>query len=195
VLEADSAVRAVLSICKDITVQKKLERDLKEMSIKDSLTGLYNVRHFYERLPAEIERSRRQQHPLSLHLFDIDQFKQYNDTRGHLDGDRALQAVGKVVSECTREHVDVGFRYGGDEFIVLLPETDARQAMRVAERIRHSFERCPFEGLTLSMGVVTYQREFSMKSFIQAADAMMYESKRAGGNRVSQYKPEAHSVA
>ena len=94
------------------------------MSIKDSLTGLYNQRYFYDRLAGEIERARRQSHPLSLLLFDIDQFKTYNDCHGHLAGDNVLQAAGQIVMESTREHVDVGFRYGGDEFTVILPEAD-----------------------------------------------------------------------
>jgi PAS domain S-box-containing protein len=112
VKDTEGAVISTLAICKDITAQKRLEAELKEMSIKDSLTNLYNQRFFYDRLETEIERARRQGHPLSLLLFDIDQFKIYNDCHGHLEGDRVLKTVGQVVAECTREHVDIGFRYG-----------------------------------------------------------------------------------
>ncbi|MBX7258122.1 MAG: diguanylate cyclase [Candidatus Hydrogenedentes bacterium] len=195
VSKPDGSLHSILAICKDVTLQKQLEKELKEMSIKDSLTGMYNMRYFYDRIPIEIERARRQSHALSLLLFDVDQFKRYNDTKGHLEGDRVLQAVGHAVVECTREHVDLGFRYGGDEFTILLPETDGEQATRVADRIRASLARRTEDHLTLSIGVAEYREGTSVKSFIQLADSMMYESKRSGGNKVSLYKPEAHSVA
>ena len=110
---ADGEVVSTLAICKDITEQKRLEQELKEMSIKDSLTGLYNQGYFYDRLDAEIERARRQQHPLSLLLFDVDGFKGYNDGHGHLEGDKVLKAVARVIVESTRDHVDIGFRLWG----------------------------------------------------------------------------------
>jgi two-component system, cell cycle response regulator len=187
---ADNRSEAMLAICKDITAQKELERELKEMSNKDSLTGLYNQRCFYDRLESEMERARRQGHPLSLLLFDIDQFKTYNDCRGHLEGDNVLKAAGQVVLECTREHVDIGFRYGGDEFTIILPEADEKQALQIAERIRESFENRHFDDLTLSVGVMEYRKGDSQKSFIRFADAMMYNAKRSGGNRVCIFKPE-----
>jgi diguanylate cyclase (GGDEF)-like protein len=160
------------------------------MSIKDSLTGLYNQRYFYDRLEAEIERARRQGHPLSLLLFDIDQFKTYNDCHGHLEGDRVLRTTGEVVLECTREHVDTGFRYGGDEFTVILPEADEQQASVIAERIRASFEAKRFDHLTLSVGLMSYKLGSSVRTFIRFTDAMMYDAKRSGGNRVYIYKQE-----
>ena len=182
--DASGSAVSILAMCKDITEQKRLEDELKEMSIKDSLTGLYNQRCFYERLAAEIERSRRQKHPLSLLLFDIDQFKTYNDTRGHLEGDVVLQAVGQVIGESTREHVDVGFRYGGDEFTAILPEADEETAVQIAERIRASFEARAFGDLTLSIGVMNYHEDYSLRSFIKFTDAIMYDAKRSGGNKV-----------
>ncbi len=183
---------ALLAICKDITEQRRLQHELHELSIRDNLTGLYNQRYFYDRLKAEIERARRQKHPLSLLLFDIDRFKQYNDAHGHLDGDKVLQAVGQVVFDCTRDHVDTGFRYGGDEFVVILPEADERQALQIAERIRQSFEAKRFDELTLSMGLMSYRDGYSLPTFIQFADAMMYDAKRSGGNNVFVYNPEKH---
>jgi diguanylate cyclase (GGDEF)-like protein len=187
---SDGKVASTVAICKDITRQKKLETDLKEMSIKDSVTGLYNQRCFYDRLAAEIERARRQKHPLSLLLFDIDQFKQYNDCHGHLAGDSVLQAAGQVVVESTREHVDLGFRYGGDEFTVILAEADEAQAYNIAERIRSGFEEHKFDRLTVSIGLMTYREGYSLRTFIQFADAMMYDAKRSGGNRIFVYRPE-----
>ncbi len=182
---------STLAICKDITEQKRLEQELKEMLTKDSLTGLYNQGYFYDRLEGEIERSRRQGHPLSLLLFDLDDFKKYNDCHGHLEGDRVLQTVGAVVKECTREHVDIGFRYGGDEFTVLLPEADEEQAYLIAERIRVTFEGKRFDQVTLSIGMMSYRQGASLRSFIQFADAMMYDAKRSGGNQVFVYKSPA----
>ncbi len=183
-------ITSTLMICKDITEQKRLEQQLKEISIKDSLTGLFNQGYFYDRLEAEIERARRQSHPLSLVLFDIDQFKTYNDCHGHLEGDKVLMTAGQVVMECTREHVDLGFRYGGDEFTVILPEADEEQARSISERIRSTFEGKHFDGLTLSLGLMSYRQGYSLRTFIQFADAMMYDAKRSGGNRVYVHKPE-----
>jgi diguanylate cyclase (GGDEF)-like protein/PAS domain S-box-containing protein len=175
---------STLAICKDITEQKRLELELKEMTIRDNLTGLYNQRYFYDRLEAEIERARRQERPLSLLLIDLDHFKSYNDSRGHLEGDKVLQEVGNVISECTREHVDFGFRYGGDEFTVILPEAQADTAHHIAERIRTMFEEKRFDLLTMSIGLTTYQEGYSVRKFIQFTDSLMYDAKRAGGNRV-----------
>jgi len=182
---------SILAICKDITEQKRLEQELKEMSAKDSLTGLYNQRTFFERLENEVERAKRQKRPLSLLLFDIDKFKQYNDSRGHLEGDKVLHGAGAAVLECTREHVDIGFRYGGDEFTVILPEAEEQQALAIAERIRDTFQEFRFDGLTLSIGCISYKEEFTVRSFIEKVDALMYKAKRAGGNQVCK---SAHTV-
>ncbi len=181
---------AMLAICKDITDQKRLERELKEMTIRDGLTGLYNLRHFYDRLEGEIERAKRQHHPLSLLLIDIDGFKSYNDAHGHLEGDRVLREVGRVMTECTREHVDLGFRYGGDEFTIILPEAPEDQANQIAQRIRATFEEKHFDLLTLSVGLMTYQEGHSARSFIQLTDSMMYDAKRSGGNKVYVYSAD-----
>ncbi len=195
VFDASKQVRSILAVCKDITRQKELEHELKELSVKDSLTGLYNQRYFYDRLAQEIERAQRQKHPLSMLLFDIDQFKSYNDGKGHLEGDRVLQTAGQVVIQSTREHVDLGFRYGGDEFTVILPEAGEEQALHIAERIRKGFRERGFDELTLSIGLMTYQSGLSLKSFIHLTDAEMYEAKRAGGDRVSVYRPEQHQAS
>jgi len=191
--DAEGSVISTLVFCKDITEQKRLEAELKEMSIKDSLTDLYNQRYFYDRLESEIERAKRQGHPLSLLLFDIDQFKVYNDCHGHLEGDKVLRAVGQVVMECTREHVDIGFRYGGDEFTVILPEAGEEQALSIAERIRATFEENHFDHLTLSVGLMSYRKGSSLRSFIRFTDAMMYDAKRSGGNRVFVFRPETEA--
>jgi len=185
----DDAVPSTLVICKDITEQKRLEHELKELSAKDSLTGLYNQGAFYERLGAEIERARRQGRQLSLVLLDVDRFKSYNDTHGHIEGDRVLRTVAEVIRESTRDHVDIGCRYGGDEFTVILPEADEERAKAIAERIRRAFEAHQFDELTLSIGIMAYREGHSLRSFIQFTDAVMYDAKRAGGNKVFVYDP------
>ncbi len=186
---------STLAICKDITQQKQLESELKEMTIKDSLTDLYNQRHFYQRLEMEIERAHRQGRPLSLLLFDVDRFKNYNDRYGHLAGDDVLRSIGELVRESTRDCVDSGFRYGGDEFTVILPETEEAQARQVAERIRASFEARHFDGCALSVGLITFNKEMNIQAFIRLADEMMYGAKRSGGNRVWVYDHTKENVS
>jgi diguanylate cyclase (GGDEF)-like protein/PAS domain S-box-containing protein len=178
---------STLAICRDITQQKQLESELKEMTIKDNLTNLYNQRHFYQRLETEIERAHRQGRPLSLMLFDVDRFKMYNDRFGHLAGDDVLRSIGELVRECTRDCVDSGFRYGGDEFTIILPETDEAKARLVAERIRASFEARRFDGCALSVGLITFHNDMTAQTFIRLADEMMYGAKRSGGNRIQVY--------
>ena len=183
-LDSNGEMASVLAICKDITEQKRLEQELKELSIKDNLTGLYNQRHFFDRLSSEIERAQRQHHALSMLLFDVDKFKEYNDSRGHLAGDQVLSTVGKIISDGTRDFVDTGCRYGGDEFTVILPEADEAQAHRIADRMRRNFENHSFDDLTLSIGLTTMEKGMSIDDFIQETDRRMYEAKRNGGNRV-----------
>lgn len=185
VKRADGAMPdSVVVICKDITAQKRLEAELKEATVKDALTGLYNHGYFFDRLDAEIERATRQGHPLSLLLFDVDQFKSYNDRHGHLEGDRVLRTIGNVIRQSTREFVDLGFRYGGDEYCVILPEAEEKEAAVIAERIRREFALNRFDQLTLSIGLMEYKKGISARSFIRYTDSMMYKAKRSGGNRV-----------
>lgn len=183
----EDAAPSVLAICKDITEQKRLEMELKEMTIRDSLTGLYNQRSFYDKLRAEVERAKRQKYPLTLLFIDVDNFKSYNDAHDHLAGDRVLEEIGGVIRECTRQHVDLGFRYGGDEFTVILPEAPETQARQIAERIRTTFQAKRFDMLTLSIGLMAYNEKYSERAFVQFTDSMMYEAKRAGGNQVRVY--------
>lgn len=194
-LTNDGKQASILAICKDITRQKQLELELKELSSKDSLTGLYNQRSFYDRIEDEMERAKRQGRPLSLLLFDIDRFKGYNDTRGHLEGDKVLQAAAVAIMRSTRTHVDVGFRYGGDEFTVILPEADELAAATIAERIRRNFEALSFDSLTLSIGLCTYRGEMDVKTLIRLADERMYDSKRAGGNRVTVHRAPTQAAS
>ncbi|HEY2825885.1 MAG TPA: diguanylate cyclase, partial [Gemmatimonadales bacterium] len=167
---------------------------LEHLSITDGLTGLANRRHLMELLDQEVKRLDRTKSPCTLLMIDVDHFKKFNDSYGHQAGDAALARVGKVLKECTRD-VDRAGRYGGEEFAVLLPETDLAKALVVAERIR---ERMEAESLTvkggtanatLSIGVAECPSHGETTAdLMAAADAALYEAKRKGRNRVAQGK-------
>jgi two-component system cell cycle response regulator len=165
---------------------------LKKLSITDGLTQLYNSRYFYNQLKAEIDRTARYQRPLSLLLLDIDRFKEYNDNYGHLEGDKILVRLGEVIRSCLRK-MDSAYRYGGEEFTVILPETEGDEAATVAERIRSAVEadrhfpqREKVIGpITISVGVTEYHPSEDVAVLVQRADKAMYLSKQAGRNRVS----------
>lgn len=165
---------------------------LKRLSITDGLTQLYNSRYFYNQLKIEIDRTTRYQRPLSLLLLDIDNFKDYNDNYGHLEGDKVLVRLGQVIKSCLRK-MDSAYRYGGEEFTVILPETEGEEAATVAERIRSAvqMDRLLPKGeaepvnITISIGVTEFHRSEEVSLFVQRADKAMYHSKQAGRNRVS----------
>lgn len=165
---------------------------LKRLSITDGLTKLYNSRYFYNQIRAEIDRTSRYQRPLSLLLLDIDQFKEYNDSYGHLEGDKVLVGMGGVIKSCLRK-MDSAYRYGGEEFTVILPETEGDEAATVAERIRSMVAEDKFypKGdddpctITISIGVTEYVPDEEVAIFVQRADKAMYLSKQSGRNRVS----------
>ncbi len=183
---ANGEVAGSISISKDMTEQRELEHNLRELSIRDGLTDLYNRRYFCERLNTELTRARRQGHSLSVLLFDIDDFKAYNDTHGHLAGDKMLERLGGIVKECIREGVDLPFRYGGDEFTVVLVETTAEQAREVANRIRTSFSKLTRGESTLSIGMLAHAEGMDEETIIREVDRRMYRAKRAGGDRVAE---------
>ena len=173
-----------------------LERDhmlekMQKLAITDGLTKLYNSRHFYNQLKIEVDRSNRYRHPLSLLLLDIDHFKDYNDAYGHLEGDKVLIRIGQKIKACLRM-MDSAYRYGGEEFTVILPETSGQEAVTVADRIRRSVadeKMLPGSGVsievTISIGVTEYNFKEDLVDFIQRADKAMYTSKDTGRNRVS----------
>jgi len=178
----------------DLTPQKQMEARLQELSLTDGLTGLFNHRHFYAVLADEMSRAERYGRPLSLICFDLDNFKQCNDHYGHLEGDRILRIVGDILRSMLRR-TDRGFRYGGDEFMALLPETDLRRASVVAKKLRAEFNaHFPFnllegkdgtEVVTLSLGVAQVGKNEEIEAFVKRADLAMYESKKSGGNRIT----------
>lgn len=165
---------------------------LREAAARDGLTGLFNHRHFRERLRGEIARSLREGTPLSLLIADIDQFKHCNDSYGHLPGDKILVSVARIIKDTIRVS-DIPARYGGEEFAVILPNTDTVAAAATAERIREAVGRTPVDigtafsvRVTISIGVASLPSHAADdEALIQAADAAMYVAKRSGRNRVS----------
>jgi diguanylate cyclase (GGDEF)-like protein len=124
--------------------KERLEEEIRRLSITDDLTGLYNHRHFFKTLEAELVRKKRQKTSLSLLMFDLDNFKKYNDLYGHLEGDRVLRRIGEIIRGSIRSNVDSGYRYGGDEFAALLIGASLDHALTIAERIRSSIEEAGF---------------------------------------------------
>jgi diguanylate cyclase (GGDEF)-like protein len=162
----------------------RLEEEVQRLSITDDLTGLHNYRHFYKTLELEIARLKRQRTALSLLMFDMDNFKRYNDLYGHLEGDKVLKKVGEVVNRLIRSQVDSGYRYGGDEFAVLLVGATLDQAMPIAERLRISIEQAGFQDISVSIGVTEFYPDYNLREFVRLADDSLYAAKHSGGNRV-----------
>ncbi len=168
----------------------RLFEKVQEQAITDELTGLDNRRHFNLTIDKEIKRARRYKHHLSLILFDIDDFKKINDQFGHLAGDYILRGIAEKTKECLRQ-TDTPFRYGGEEFVVVLPETPKEPALEIAERLRKSIEDTSFEfddlafSVTVSLGVCEFASEYhDIKSFIATVDKALYTAKAAGKNCV-----------
>ena len=161
-------------------IERNIRQELQRLSITDSLTGLFNQRHCYARLNDEIARAKRQKHNLALILLDLDDFKQYNDNFGHLAGDEILQNVGKVINNNVRQGVDSGFRYGGDEFAVVLIDADEVVAEMMASRIEKGIEEeC---GITASTGSVIFTDNLTAEMLVEKADRRLYGSKDQRNN-------------
>ncbi|NOZ63681.1 MAG: diguanylate cyclase [Caldiserica bacterium] len=154
----------------------KMSDKLYKLSVTDGLTKLRNHHNFYTVLPREIKRAKRYNRPLTLIMADVDGFKKYNDTYGHLEGDKVLEKTGAILQESLREGIDAAFRYGGDEFAILLPETSVEEAKKIADRIKEKFAD---EGLSLSMGVVEWEKGWDEKTLVREADRALYKVKKA----------------
>ncbi len=170
----------------------KLITELESLAITDGLTKLYNSRYFFKQLKGEIERHMRYSRPLSLLLMDIDDFKRVNDTFGHLQGDRILIKVGRIITSCLRA-MDTAYRYGGEEFTAILPETEIKKACIVGERIREAvfnkkikdYESGETIPITISIGATEFSKEDDFQSFIKRSDTAMYMSKAHGKNKLT----------
>jgi two-component system cell cycle response regulator len=163
-------------------IERNTRQELNRLSITDSLTGLYNQRHFYVRLKEEMVRSKRQNYNLALILLDLDGFKQYNDRFGHLAGDKLLQKVGEVISSSVRQDVDSGYRYGGDEFAVILIDADAAVAEMMSLRIRDGIEMAC--GLTASAGYTAFSDSRTAEELVAEADKRLYKCKEQGKKEI-----------
>jgi len=169
----------------------RMMEKLQRLAITDGLTKLHNSRSFYSQLEVEVDRFNRYKHPLSLLLLDIDHFKQYNDNFGHLEGDKVLVKISQLIKSCLRK-LDTAYRYGGEEFTVILPETSCEEAELVAERIRTTIQTEKFKprnakelSITISIGTTQYDAQEQLSTFIQRADKAMYHSKQKGRNQVT----------
>jgi len=195
--DSSGILQYAIETLEDITARKlaedalrESERKYMELSITDGLTKLYNSRFFYSQLKAEVDRANRYNHPMSLLLLDIDDFKHFNDTYGHLEGDQVLMRLGQVIQRCLRK-TDSGYRYGGEEFTLILPETKGEAAILLAERIRKEFEDETFSPRpdteihkTISTGVTEYMPGEELTILLKRVDGGMYMAKEQGKNRV-----------
>lgn len=190
-LKKGNAVEALIVNLRDITERKKAENALRaskqkyrELSILDDLTQLYNSRNFYTQLKKEIERSNRYDQPLTLLLMDIDKFKEFNDSYGHVEGDNALSRLGQVIKRCLREN-DSAYRYGGEEFTIMLPMTSSDEGIVTARRIQAELKKetfSPVAGqevyMTVSIGISQYKPKEEIKAFVHRVDQLMYKVKK-----------------
>ncbi len=188
-------VHSTLKFCYSDELEAEYQRKLAEGALHEPLTGLYNRRHFQERLTSELAACQRHQRPLSILLIDIDHFKKVNDAYGHLAGDEALKMIAHVMQGALRKE-DVLARYGGEEFVVLARETPIGGGKSLGERIRKAVERSRLSwqgqdlaltvsiGVTVSVGITHFESGRTDRELFEAADRALYQAKQAGRNCV-----------
>lgn len=195
--EVDSLIGFMFDISERKKTEEKLlslQKELEALSFKDELTGIPNRRMFDSVMEMEWGNAQRSKQPLSLILLDIDYFKQYNDHYGHVQGDSCLKSVGRILSKAATRSRDFFARIGGEEFVVILPETDKKAAAKIAERCQSLLftEQIPHEKspvsqfLTISLGLGTITPSLSDKpiNFIEEVDRRLYQAKEKGRNRI-----------
>ena len=160
-----------------IITERNLRKELNRLSITDSLTELFNQRHFYYRLNDEIKRAKRQNTSLAILLMDLNDFKIYNDKYGHLAGDEVLREAGDIVRKSIRDGVDSGYRYGGDEFAVILIDAEMEIAKEIGSRIENAFAKR--NKVTISVGYAIFTGDMTVNGLIDIADKDLYRSKQA----------------
>jgi diguanylate cyclase (GGDEF)-like protein len=169
--------------------ERTLKMALNRLAVRDCLTGLFNRRVFEEKLLEEAERSVRMKYNLYMIMLDLDKFKPVNDTMGHQEGDKILVTLAEVIKKSTRQNVDTAFRYGGDEFAVLLPSTKKMHVKDIAARLQNNFMLENTCDTSLSIGISLFMNtnrsiRKDIYAFIKAADDALYEAKKMGGNRI-----------
>jgi diguanylate cyclase (GGDEF)-like protein len=189
-------------LSKNLRENEEKIRDLlqktQEMSVTDGLTNLYNQTHFFLLLRLQLKKSQRYHTCFSIIMFDVDHFKNYNDNNGHLKGSEVLRQIGDIMRRCFRSS-DALAKYGGDEFVIILPESDKVGALLAADRLREVVEEEPFEGrqqqplgkITLSLGISSYPEHGStLEELLDRADKALYSAKKAGRNRTVLYSED-----
>lgn len=203
IIEEDFAPLLLFANQAGIAIENaKLHKETKELTRIDELTQVYNKREFQRRLPEDIELTRRYAHFLSLAMLDIDDFKHYNDTNGHLAGDMVLKQLSQILIGNLRR-TDVPFRYGGEEFAVILPATSREGALIILEKVRKEVENFSFEyrekqpvgKVTVSIGIATYPVDTkNAQDLVNCADKALYRAKATGKNRTCLYKDLAEKT-
>ena len=175
------------ALIRDVTKEKSMQAELQHLAISDGLTGLFNRRHLDTTLDNELKRCQRYGHEMSIIMFDVDHFKRFNDEHGHEQGDRVLRNLSTTVKDQIRD-LDIPCRYGGEEFLIILPDTSIIFVQKIAERLRKAVEQTDLDGLrvTISIGVASFPHDMvgNPKQFLEAADKALYEAKNAGRNCV-----------
>ncbi len=191
--EADAAKQEVSRYASNLEAEvAKRTKQLEELSLKDSLTGLSNQRAFYDHLRRELSSAERYQESLSLCYLDLNGFKKLNDTQGHQSGDNLLALVGKAMLAVTRDS-DIACRYGGDEFCIILAKTNLDDAVIVVNRLIEKFKSYDNQGVSFSVGITSTEREIesdkyhNSDSFVKQADELMYKSKAASKKKQGYY--------
>ena len=196
IMDANSQVSHVMEYMRDVTDRKVAEEErqdliekLERLSKTDELTCVLNKRALMERLDYEMDRARRYHLPLSLIICDLDRFKEVNDTLGHGAGDKVLRVMAQTLSSALRKTDFIG-RFGGDEFLLILPQTPLEGAAEFAERLRQNVQDINYPGqltvkTTLSMGIASYEGNPDPDDLVRRADMALYSSKNSGRNKIS----------
>ena len=183
-LDKNGSIIGTIGIAKDIRRRKEMEKKMERVAITDSLTSLYDRGHFNALLPKIMEKSRKHNQLLTCIMLDLDGFKEYNDKEGHLGGDEILRRVGEIILKAVPVKFGHAFRYGGDEFIILITNKRKEAVTGIAETIRKNIKNSFSQRITASIGVTAWQMYQSPHQLVKIADDAMYRAKSYGGNRV-----------